>query len=344
MNAGNHRAAPRVEYEVPVREPRFAPQLARQLAITTAIIGNSAALLAAPAIFAVGAPAWLPRLAAGVLLVVLGAALTIRVGGHLRIWGPLIAAVAFLAVTVQAAALLAAAAGLTAVLAAVLAVMITRPAATTVEVLREVFIAATVAVVGMIGVAAWNAHVSPPRFALFVLAVSLGLAITIVWNLGAGLHGLSRVHLAMIVAAAALLVAVIIYAAFVRTHGSADLVDGIKNFILWMRRTFGGVPRPPETIIGFPALVVGVAMRARQREGWWVQVFAVIGTALVASALVSPAAYPSYVLISLGYSAILGLALGFVARHFLVGRLSERSSRAFERPVRDEPGRFDGLK
>jgi hypothetical protein len=345
MNAGNHRAAPRVEYEVRVRGPRFrSPRVAHRLALIVAAAGNTAAILAAPAVVAVGAPGWLPRLAAGVLLVVLSIALTIRVGGHLRIWCPLTAVVAILAVTVQTSSLLASAAGLTAVLAAVQAVMITRPAVTALEVLREVAFAATVVVAGMVGVAAWNAHVDPARFALFVLAASLGLVITIVWNLGAGLHGLGRVQLALIVSAAALLVAVIVYAAFVRTHGSADLVEGIKHFILWMRRTFGGVPRPPEMIIGFPALVVGVALRSRQREGWWIQVFAVIGTALSASALVSPAARPSYVLISLAYSAIPGLALGFVARYFLVGPPTIRSSRAIERPVRDEPGRFEGLK
>lgn len=343
MNAGKRRA-PRVEYEVPVRGPRFEPKVARQLAIIVAAAGNTAAVLAAPAVVAVDAPHWLPRLAAGVLLVVLGIALTIRVGGHLRIWIPIAAGLALSAVTIQASSLITSAAGLTAVLAAVLAVMITRPAVTAVEVLREVFFSMTVAVAGMVGVAAWGAHVNPSRFGLVTLAAALGLAITIVWKLGAGLHGLGRVHLAVIVATATLVVAVVIYAAFVRAHGSADLVEAIKNFILWMRRTIGGVPRPLELLIGFPALVVGVSMRSRQREGWWVEVFAVIGTALITAALVSSAAYPSYVLISLAYSAVPGLALGFVLRYILVGPPTTRSSRAVERPVRDEPGRFDGLK
>ena len=83
-------------------------------------------------------------------------------------------------------------------LAAVWAVVITRPAVTVLQAVREYVLAIVVALSGTVAVAAWNAPVSYQRFNLVVLTVALGLAITVVWNLGAGLHGLGRQNLAIL--------------------------------------------------------------------------------------------------------------------------------------------------
>ena len=83
-------------------------------------------------------------------------------------------------------------------LASVWAVVITRPALTVLQAVREYVLAIVVALSGTVGVAAWNAPVSYQRFNLVVLTVALGLAITVVWNLGAGLHGLGRQNLALL--------------------------------------------------------------------------------------------------------------------------------------------------
>lgn len=342
---GRRRLTQRVEYEVPVRGPRFkSPALATQLALVTILVGVAAAAVCATAIVAVDVPTWVHRPAAAVLLVVLCVALTNRVGGHLRIWGLVGGATALIAAATQFAPLVAGAAGMTAVLAAVLAVMITRPAETVLGVLGEVAISMGVALVGLVGVAAWNAHVNPDRFGLLVVTSAMALAIGTVWSLGAGLHGVSRVQVAVVAAVAAMLVLVIAYAAVVRTHGSPMLVDAISDVVLWLRQHIGGVPRPVEVFIGLPALIVGVALRSRRREGWWVQVFAVIGTALITSALVSPAAFPSYIGLSIVYSAVLGIPLGLLARHFVAGSRGARAARSIEHQVRNEPGRLAPLK
>ena len=80
--------------------------------------------------------------------------------------------------------------------------------------------------------------------------------------------------------------------------------------VIWMRQTFGGVPRPTEVLVGFPALIVGVSLRSRRREGWWVLVFAVLGTVTVTTSLVSPGAYPTYIALSTLYSVVLGVVFG----------------------------------
>src|SRR5690606_24098836 len=99
-----------------------------------------------------------------------------------------------------------------------------------------------------------------------------------------------------------------------------------------------------EFLIGFPALVVGTSMRSRYREGWWVCVFAVVGTVIVANSLIDPRAYPSYFALSTLYSAILGLALGLVVRAALLRPRGGRAARAVQHSRRSEPKRFAPLR
>lgn len=333
------------EYDLPTREPRIeSPFAARMLMLGVGVAWVLGTLAAGTAVVDVGMPADVERIGAGLLLVVFSVALTHRVGGHMRIWASLATALALGAVVTEANFLLAAAAATSAVLASVWAVVITRPAVNIAEAVQEYAIMIVLALSGTISVAAWNAPVSYQRFNLVVLAAALALAITVVWNLGAGLHGLGRQNLAILSGVAVLLVLVLAYSSFVRTHGSQTLVDTISDVVIWMRTTIGGVPRPVEVFIGFPALIVGVSMRSRNREGWWILVFAVIGTAVLTTSLVSPGAYPSYIGLSTVYSSILGLVVGLIARHFTIRDRSSRAARVVEPERRIEPPRLAALK
>jgi hypothetical protein len=143
---------------------------------------------------------------------------------------------------------------------------------------------------------------------------------------------------------AGLLLLLLAYSSFVRTHGSQTLVDLFSDLVIWSRETFEGVPRPVEVFIGFPALIVGVSLRSKRREGWWVLVFAVIGTAVLSTSLVTPGAFPTYIALSTLYSAILGLVVGLVARHYASRQGSARAARAVDEIVRVEPPRFAPLR
>ena len=345
--AGRRRAdSPKSrEYDVPTREPRIESPLAARLLMFGVLIAWIIGTVAAgTSVVAVDTPYDVERAGAGLLLIVFSAGLTHRVGGHMRIWGSLGALLSIAAVATEANVLLAAAAAATAVLASVWAVVITRPALTVLQAVREYVIAIVIALSGTVGVAAWNAPVSYQRFNLVVLTVALGLAITVVWNLGAGLHGLGRQNLAILAGVAALVVLVLAYSSFVRAHGSPMITDTIRDLVIWMRQTIGGVPRPVEVFIGFPALLVGVSMRSRNREGWWILVFAVIGTGVLSTSLVSPGAFPSYIGLSTLYSSILGLVVGLFARRIAVRDRSSRAARVVEAERRIEPPRLAALK
>jgi len=73
-------------------------------------------------------------------------------------------------------------------------------------------------------------------------------------------------------------------------------------------------------------------------------VFAVIGTAVLSTSLVTPGAFPSYIGLSTLYSAILGLVVGLVLRRQFMKEPSSRAARAIAPVVRVEPPRFAALK
>ena len=333
------------DYDVPTREPRLASPAAAGvvIAVTFAawVVGT---LGAATAVVAVGAPEWIQRPSAALLMVVFVLALVHRGGGHMRLWVPPAVVLGALALVLENNSLLASAAVLTAVTAAVWSVMVTRPASTVVGALAEYAITIVVALSGTMAVAAWNAPVNYQRFNLLVLGAALALAITLVWRLGAGLHGMGRQNFAILIGVAVVLVLVLAYSSFVRTHGSQTLIDLFTDLVIWMRETFRGVPRPVEVFLGFPALLVGVSLRSQRREGWWILVFAVIGTAVLTTSLVTPGAFPSYIALSSLYSVVLGAALGLLVRSQVMTRRSSRAARQVDPLSRVEPGRFAPLK
>lgn len=333
------------DYDVPTRQPRIeSPQTAR-LALTAVLVAwVLGAAAATTSVVAVPHPDWIERWGAAVLLVVFSIGLTHRGGGHMRIWTVASAVLGIAAAASGVNLLLSSAAAVTAILATVWSIVVTRPTESALGALRELGLALVVAGSGTMAVAAWNAPVSFQRFNLVVLAASLGLAIAFIWNLGAGLHGLGRQNLAIIAGVAAVLVLVLAYSSFVRTHGSQTLVEAFSSSVIWMRETIGGVPRPVEVLIGFPALVVGVSLRSRRREGWWIQVFAVLGTGVVTTSLVSPGAYPSYIALSTLYSVVLGALLGLALRHVVLRQRGSRATRALVPESRNEPGRLAPLQ
>lgn len=333
------------EYDVPTREPRIESAETARIIMASVfalwVVGFAGSLTS---VVAVGAPSWVQRPSAALLMIVFGVALIHRGGGHMRIWLPITAVVSVTAVVWEANVLLASAAAVTAVLSAVWAVLVTRPAETISGAIREYVLALVIALSGTAAVAAWNAPVNYQRFNLMVITIALGLAIALVWNLGAGLHGLGKQNLAILAGVAGLLLLLLAYSSFVRSHGSQTLVDAFSQMIIWMRQNFEGVPRPVEVFIGFPALLVGVSLRSKRREGWWVQVFAVIGTAVLTTSLVTPGAFPTYIGLSTLYSAILGLGVGLIARYYAMRQFDARAARAIEQVVRVEPPRFAPLK
>lgn len=337
--------ADQLGYDMPTREPRItSDSLYRVFVSSVFVIWIVAVLAAGTAVVAVGTPTWIERPAAAVLMIIFALGLTHRGGGRMRIWVPMVTVLAVAALVTETNVLIAAAAALTAVLAAVFAVMNTRPASNIRGTIAEYVMALVTALSGTLAVAAWNAPVNYQRFNLVVIGAALVLAMVMVWNLGAGLHGLGRQGLLIPVGGALLLLIVLTYSSFVRAQGSQTLIDAIDQVVIFFRQNFGGVPRPVEVIIGFPALVVGVSVRSKHREGWWVLIFAVIGTSVLTTSLVTPGALPSYIGLSTLYSSILGLAVGLVARHFAMLERSSRASRAIEEATRVEPPRSAPLK
>ncbi len=330
-------------YEVATREPRVAPRWARLLMLATIAAWVLSTAGSTTSIIDVGAPSWLWRPSAAVLMVTFAVILTHRTGGYMRSWVSLTALLAILALGTGMSALLAAAAGVTAVLSAVTAVMFTRPAQTLPQVLREYGVMLALSLSGAAGVAAWNASVHARTFVLLVLAVSVTLALAIVWRLGSGLHGLGRSHLKLLVVVAVVAVGLFYYGSFVRESGSPELQALLDDSIVWMRQNIGGVPRPYEFLIGFPALIVGTSMRARYREGWWVCVFSVVGTVIVAVSLIDPRAYPSYFALSTLYSAVIGLVIGLAVRFVFLTPRGSRAARAVQQS-RSEPRRTEPLR
>jgi hypothetical protein len=300
--------------------------------------------IAGTSVIAYDLPWPMGRVGAVILLTVFAVALTHRVGGHMRIWASLAGGLALAAALTGIPLLLAGAAAVTAVLAAVWAVLFTRPAPSLVFALLEYVVAIAISLSGTLAVAAWDAPVNYPRFNLIVVASALLLSIILVWNLGAGLHGLGREHLAILFGIAVLFVVVLAYASFVRSHGSETVTDAIASAIIWMRQTIGGVPRPVEVFIGFPAILIGVSMRARTREGWWIMVFGVLSTSVLATSLVSPLAFPTYIGLSTLYSVVLGLIVGLIARRIVVPDHSRRATRVVEPERRIEPARLAALR
>ncbi|HEX6246821.1 MAG TPA: hypothetical protein VFZ64_03020 [Nocardioidaceae bacterium] len=273
--------------------------------------------------------------------------LAVRTGGRPLLSGGLALVLSGAAALTQVEVLLAGAAVATAVVAAVLGVLATIPAARFSRVVREVVIATLVAAVGALAVRAYGAEVSMTRTGYLVLGFSLLAALALVYRLGAGFHGLGRRGLVMIVGGVAALTITLAYTAALTQWGSPGMIEAVDEAFATIEDALGAVPRPLLVFLGIPALAWGVSTRARRRQGWWVTAFGAPGLAVVAISLLDP----DVVLLEAGltvlYSLVLGLLLGYAiirADLFLTGARGRRARRLEELAAhRPEPGRLQPL-
>lgn len=288
-------------------------------------------------------PAWVCGAGAVAIATAYSWALAARTGGR-----PVV--VGFLALLLGAGAVLSdddrlrtGAAVLTCVVAAVLAVMVTVPAVRFVHAAREVLIAVVVAAVGALAVVGFEPVVTVARFEYVTLGLALLGAFAVVYRLGAGLHGLGRRGLAIVVIGTVVLALTLAYAELLRRYGTPGLVGSLLDGVAWSRQNLGAFPRPLETVLGVPALAWGTHMRARRRQGWWVCAFGVAATTPVANALVNPAITLQETVLSVAYGVVVGLLIGLVVIRVdlaVTGSTGRRGRRAEEATaLRPEPAR-----
>ncbi len=294
-----------------------------------------------------GVPEWVPTSGAVVITTNYALALAVRTGGRPYYSGVLALVLAVAAVATESPILLSGAAVATAALAAVLGVMATKPAARFRHVMREVLIASVVAAVGAFAVEAYQAPVSVDRAAYLALGVALLGAVGLVYRLGAGIHGLGRRGAVAVVSGIGLLFVGLAYTEALSRWSTGDFTGSVEDGISWVHETFGGVPRPTEFLLGFPALAWGVSTRARRRQGWWVCAFGAAGLSVVTTSLLNPAVPLTEAGLVLGYSLVLGLGLGYAvvrADAYLTGNRGRRARKLEEQAAhRPEPERIEAL-
>jgi hypothetical protein len=272
--------------------------------------------------------------------------LAARTGGRPMIAGTLALVLGVLVFVVDRDELRTGAAVMMAAISAVFAVMATTPAVTFARSARECLQAVIVAGLGSLAAIGYAPVVTVSRFQYAVLAAALVGVFLLVHRLGAGLHGLGRRGLAIVGAGAVLLVVTLLYAETIRRYGTPGLVTALRDGVQWCRDHLDGYPRPIEAFLGIPALAWGTHMRARRRQGWWVCAFGVAATAPIASTFVNPAVSIPEGVLSIGYSLVVGLLLGYVVIRIdllLTGSAARRSagrrSRTADPTTASVPGR-----
>ena len=295
----------------------------------------------------VPAPDWLDGAGAVAVVTALSWLLATRTAGRALVSAGLALALGVASLLVGGRVLPTGAAVMTCVVGSVYAVMVTVPAVTWWKAVREVLVAVCVAAVTAFAAVGFEPTVATERFDLASLFLALGLVFTIVYRLGAGLHGLGRRGMIVVATGLAVLVVTLLYAELLRRYGTQTFVSSVLDFADWTAARIGAFPRPLVVLLGIPALVWGTHLRARRRQGWWVCAFGVAATVPLATALVAPDS--SYVEAALraAYSLVLGLVIGYVlirADLALTGTKGRRGRRAEEAgPHRPEPRRFAEL-
>ncbi|WP_246355014.1 hypothetical protein [Nocardioides ungokensis] len=240
------------------------------------------------------------------------------------------------------------AAVMTCVVSAVLAVMATVPAVTFPAAAREAVVAVLVAGVGALATVGFEPVITLTRFEYATLGLAVLGAFGVVFRLGAGLHGLGRRGIVIVLVGTAVLALTLAYAELLRRYGTPGLVATLLEGVHWSRNHLGAFPRPIESVLGIPALAWGCHMRARRRQGWWVCAFGVAATAPVTQALLNPTISLAESGLSVVYGVVVGLVLGFVlirADLALTGPRGSRARRAEEAAAeRPEPPRVAALQ
>jgi hypothetical protein len=299
-------------------------------------------------------PDWLPGAGAVAVSTAYTWVLAARTGGRPVVFSLLTLAIGVAALTVDRPELRTGAAVLTAAGAAVLGVIITVPAVRFIDAVRETCIAVLVGAIGAVAVLGFEPEIDVTRFEYAALVLALFCVFTLVFRLGAGLHGLGTRGLFVVLFGAVILVVTLLYAEMLRRYGTPHLVTSLLQGVHWSRDHLGAFPRPIETVLGVPALVWGTHMRARRRQGWWVCAFGVAGTVAVSDALVNPDISVVECALSVAYGLVVGLAIGYVIIRVdlaltgagggrrAVGKRGRRAEEA-EHAVRPEPKRTDTL-
>jgi hypothetical protein len=308
------------------------------------VLAGTGALVAA--LVPVG-PEWLGDVGSVSIAAAYVWALAARTGGRPFVFGGLALALGVLALVLDEDYLRTGAAVMTCVVAAVFGVMATVPAISYLQAVRECVVAVVLAGIGALATVGFEPTVTVTRFEYVTLALALVGSFLMVYRLGAGLHGLGRRGVVIVVVGGVLVAVSVLYAELLRRYGTPELVEGLLDVVRWCRDHLGAFPRPIETILGIPALAYGCHMRARRRQGWWVCAFGVAGTAAVANALANPAISFEESGLSVAYGLVVGLVLGYVVTRLDLAFTGTkgRGRRVAEQAaaLRPEPRRTDPL-
>lgn len=293
---------------------------------------------------ALDVPAWAAQVGALTITTAFAVGLATRLGGRAVTSGLLAFVLVTFALLSQQPVLIAGVAVGTAVLAGVLAVLATTARVGYLAVVGECVVATGVAVTGGLAVVAYDASISAVRAGYVALGLSLLCALALVDRLGSGVHRSGARGAARLMVGVLFLLVGVVYAEALTRWGSPALVTRIDVISDAFAETFGAVPRPLEVLVGFPALAWGVWLRSRSAAGWQVTAFGAPSLASVAVSLLEPGPPPAEFALSLLYSAILGLALGYLV--IRIDRLRRGSGkRSLERgpAALPEPGRMRAL-
>lgn len=317
----------------------------RRLLAWSGVLAVGVVMLAAAALHR--GPSWLDGAGALLVLTSYAWALMARTGGREVLFTAVAFSIGVVTVATDVAVLRSGAAVLTCVVSALLAVVLTVPAKNFLGAVREAVVATAVASIGAFATVGFEPVASTTRFEYVTLGLGYVLMFVLVWRFAAGLHGLGTRGLAIVVGGSLVVAVSIVYTEMLQSFSTTVLVQGAEELGEWLRFTVGAVPRMLTIFLGVPALVWGVHMRARRRQGWWVCAFGVAATLPVAQRLVN--LDTSYVEAGLqtAYSVALGLLVGFLvirADLALTGQRGARARAAEEaHAVRPEPPRFSAL-
>ena len=326
------------------REERRSAARSR-LGFWAVVLGLGVVALAAAALH-VG-PDWLAGAGAVLVLTTYSWAAAARTGGRQVVFSVLAFAIGISALLVDGSVLRSGAAVMTCVVSGVLAVVLTVPARSFPIAVREVVIATAIASVGAFATVGFEPVASTVRFNYLTLAIGFGALVLLVWRFAAGLHGLGTRGLAIIAVGTLLLAVSLAYTEALRHFGVTGVTQPLADFTAWCRDTLGAAPRLLTVLLGVPALVWGVHMRARRRQGWWVCTFGFAATLPVAQRLVNLDI--SYVEAGLQtfYSVALGIFVGWLLIRLDLQMTGTRGARARAAEeldaVRPEPRRFSSL-
>ena len=288
-------------------------------------------------------PAWLCAAGSVAVVTAYSWALAARTGGRPIVVAVLALAMGLTVVIVDDDRLRTGEAVLTCVVSAILAVMATVPAVRFLQTVREVVIAVVIAAIGALATIGFEPVVTVTRFEYVTLGLAMLGAFAIVYRLGAGLHGLGRRGVVIVLIGSVLLALTLLYAELLRRYGTPALVESLLDVVVWSRENLGAFPRPLVSVLGIPALAWGVHMRARRRQGWWVCAFGVTATTRIANSLINPSVTLVETGLAVLYGVLVGLLIGFVVIRLdiaFTGQPGRRGRRAEEASaLRPEPPR-----